>query len=409
MTRPATLRNRTLTMGLGITLLAAATWGLTATAMPVIMDVPLVALVIALLALVLLVPGLWKDARIRPRRRWRTGLGLAALAVAVTVSALSLYARYGSFQTDDIHFTNGAIRLAGTLYRPRTPGPWPAVVVVHGSGAETRAGYAFYARELARAGIAGLVYDKRGTGQSTGRLYGGTYTDYAADARAAVRFLKQRRDIRPTRIGLLGFSEGEWVAPLAAVESPDVAFLVIVGPSGLTPAAQVNAEIAIRLRNRGYPDPIVRQAVALNERVFAWQRTGQGKDTLEADLHAASQTPWFTAAGDIPHRLYPRDEYAWWRAVMDFDPDPIWAQVRVPVLVLKGDRDLHSQAAIARQRITTTLARGGNRELTFTVFPGADHNILLWPLGRRIPPPIFAPGYLDTMQDWIRTQTEPKK
>jgi alpha-beta hydrolase superfamily lysophospholipase len=104
---------------------------------------------------------------------------------------------------------------------------------VHGSGPESRREYAYHARRFARAGIASLAHDKRGVGGSSGELYRSDYDDYAADAAAAVGALRERSDIDPARVGLVGFSEAEWTAPLAALDAGGVAFLAIIGPSTL--------------------------------------------------------------------------------------------------------------------------------------------------------------------------------
>ncbi len=77
-----------------------------------------------------------------------------------------------------------------------------------------------------------------------------------------------------------------------------------------------------------------------------------------------------------------------------------------PVLLLKGGRDEHSPAEAARERIVSALGRGGNQDVEFVLFPDADHLILEWPMGRRIPPPVFADGYIMTMIQWLGSRLE---
>jgi alpha-beta hydrolase superfamily lysophospholipase len=104
-------------------------------------------------------------------------------------------------------------------------GKHPAVILVHGSGAENRAYVLPFARFLVRRGAAVLGYDKRGVGGSTGDWKTASFEDLADDVVAAFEYLKSRRDIDPAQIGLLGVSQAGWVMPLAAVRAKNVAFL----------------------------------------------------------------------------------------------------------------------------------------------------------------------------------------
>lgn len=393
-------------LGLALTLSAGAVLALHFTAVPVVLDVYLVSLVLAALAAVVLACGLT-----RKRSLWRaapafSAIGAAGLAGAIVLAFIAGHLSFLSFGKEEIVFENGDVSLAGTLYLPGTDGPYPALIIVHGSGPESRREYAYYARRFAQAGIAALAYDKRGVGQSTGKLYQSDYHDYASDVVATIQGLRSRPDIDADKIGLLGFSEAEWTAPLAAVQNGNIAFIAIIGASGMTPAEQVNAEIGIRMRRHGHSEQTIRQAMDLNSRVFAYQRTGEGGEELKAALDAASAQPWFRDAGDIPSEIYPVDEYAWWRSVMDFEPGPVWERVSAPVLLLKGGRDAHSTPEHAKQAISAALQRGGNQQVDFVLIPTGDHLLLEWPLGRGVPPPIFAADFLNTLITWVKTKVQ---
>lgn len=398
-------RNLTLWVGVALAALAGMIFALNATAVPVVIDLPLAALVVAALGAVVLVAGVAREAgQGADTGRWRLWVGVVALVGAAGLVAQSVYHRFLSYRSEEVSFSNDAVDLAGSLYRPWSRGRHPAVVFIHGSGPETRKGYAFFAKLFARNNFVALAYDKRGTGQSTGRLYEADYRGYAEDALAAVRYLMDLDDVDARCIGLVGFSEGEWVAPLALSMSNDIAFLIVVAPSGVSPAKQVNEEIALRLAARGYSAADVARALALNERVFEYQRTGQASDGLAEELRDASEEPWFRDAQDIPGELYPPEEYRWWRSVMDFAPGPVWEQVKTPVLLLKGGKDPNSTASLAQREIEAALRRGGNSNVDFVVFPEADHSMLRWPFGNGVPPPLFADNYLQTMVDWAGEQ-----
>jgi uncharacterized protein len=398
----ATKRGGTVSLGLALffLLLAAACLLAVDSALAVVLDLPAVGIVLGILSLLPIGIAL----RRRPAERSRRPL-FAVLAAALVVTGLLAEVRFLRTRRAEVRFRSGAVELAGTLHLPRGEGPYPAVVLVHGSGPETRAELRFWADLFARHGIAGLAYDKRGAGESSGRLYESTYQDYAEDVAAAVRHLRGRTEIDAGRVGLVGFSEAEWVAPLAAASMEGgVAFLAVVGASGVSPAEQVSSEIALRLRARGTREEDVRRALELNEQALAYQRTGEGGERLEAALRTAKSEPWFRDAEDIPEEVYPPEDYRWWRSVMDFDPEPAWRRVRAPVLLLKGGRDPRSPAVVMAERIPAALARGGNRQVRVRVFPEADHALLEWPLGEGVPPPVFADGYPEALLRWVEGQ-----
>jgi pimeloyl-ACP methyl ester carboxylesterase len=401
--RPKAARpgRRLLVIGIILTLLAAVAYAGRLSAMAVVMDLARIGLWLGTAGLLLCALSAWRATRAGLPRRTRI-VRWVATAAAGLVCLLLARDRFVLYGTEEVRFTSGGIRLAGTLYTPRGKGPHPAVVIIHGSGPETRDDYAFYAKLFARSGIAALAYDKRGAGASTGETYGTDYSGYADDAVAAVRLLARRPGIAPDRVGLMGVSEAEWVGPLAAARAPEVAFLAVTSAAGTSPAEQVNAEIALRLRARGYGEPDVRRALELNDRVLDYQRTGRGAEAVRAALRAAAGEAWFRDAEDIPDEIYAFEEYAWWRSVMDFDADAAWARVTVPVLLLKGGADPMSPADEMQRRVSAALGRGGNRAVRIVVFPGADHAMLRWPLGEGVPPPAFADGYLDTLVGWVR-------
>ena len=130
--------------------------------------------------------------------------------------------------------------LAGTLTFPKEGNNFPAVVMISGSGGQDRneellghKPFLVIADYLTQNGIAVLRFDDRGIAQSTGDHSNATSEDFAKDVLAAVNFLKERKEIDKTKIGLIGHSEGGMIAPLAAVQSNDVAFIVMMAGLGI--------------------------------------------------------------------------------------------------------------------------------------------------------------------------------
>jgi dipeptidyl aminopeptidase/acylaminoacyl peptidase len=134
---------------------------------------------------------------------------------------------------EDVRFPSGDVQLAGTLIRPIAGDRHPAVILVHGSGAADRWQVMPFARLLARRGIAILGYDKRGVGASSGDWKTASFDELAGDVVAAVEYLKSRRDIDSSQIGLLGLSQAGWVMPLAALRAKDTAYLISVSGAGV--------------------------------------------------------------------------------------------------------------------------------------------------------------------------------
>ena len=136
------------------------------------------------------------------------------------------------FEEHRVEFHNQDVKLAGSLLLPRSEVPVPAVVFVHGAGRQTREPYREAGEYFASQGIAALIYDKRGIGQSGGAYESREpYENLVNDALAAVAFLKQRREIAPSQIGIWGLSQGAYISAAAASRSEDIQFIIAVGAS----------------------------------------------------------------------------------------------------------------------------------------------------------------------------------
>jgi uncharacterized protein len=350
-------------------------------------------LICALLALLLAIP-------LRPRPRLA---GLLAGGVLLVCAGI-VYARYAAIAVT----FHSDVALSGTLIRPRRIARPPVVVFVHGSGRETRREFRHYAQLLARHGIASLIYDKRGSGASGGSTWSVGYDGYARDAAAALRFVTTRPDVDGKRLALFGQSEGEWVVPLVLSQPgvPPVRAVVISSGAIMTPAEQVLYETGAQLRRAGYGAEVVQRAQDLQTRVLDYQRTARPSAGLAEDLRRVSTEPWFAIA-DLPDRLWPIEEYRWWRGVMDYDGRPHWRRITVPVLSLAGGRDPKSDVPRNQARLRTILAEGGNRQFTAHLFPRAEHGMIEWCLADRVPPPCWPHGLPDVLVSWLQTHLGP--
>jgi len=258
--------------------------------------------------------------------------------------------------------SNGAV-LVGSYTRA---GP-TAIVALHGASEGERSWYLYRHLHdvLPPAGIGVLTFDRRGDGESTGSPSRGRFTVQADDAVAFVDEL----DVE--RVGLWGISQGGWVAPLAATRAPGIAFLVLLASTGVTPAAQMRYAVAEQLRRAGFGSDAVARAVELRARAEAWIRDGR-LDDLEADLAAAAREPWWPLVF-LPDSLPPPEESeAARRALAEelfFDPEPIFARVRVPTMLFYGDDD--SWTPVGPSIATWRRARGDAVDVV--VLAGTGH------------------------------------
>ena len=252
----------------------------------------------------------------------------------------------------DLTIPSGAVSLAARLYLPAGDGPFRAIVFTHGSGPSGRDNgrYQEEASYFVRAGIACLLYDKRGYGQSTGDWRTATFSDLANDAIAAIQYLKKRPEIDPHAIGLRGASQSGWVLPIAASRSTDVAFLIMISPPGVTPYEQVLYDVRTDLEDAGFTPKDVESALVITRSGLDYARTWQGWAEHKQRLDAAARQRWLDIASGPPDP----DDWLWrWiHPLIDFDAVPLVQTLRIPVLVLLGEQDRETPSQIAGYRLS---------------------------------------------------------
>jgi uncharacterized protein len=356
-------------------------------------------------------PGAFDGIRERGRIRGSfRGVTDAADSVRGTLDLWRRPPKQVPYRAEAVEFRNGDVALDGTLMLPPGPGPHPLVVFLHGSGPQTRDSYIrYFADRFARTGVAAFIYDKRNTRRRPDLPSylrgGGSFSDHASDALAAVRVLKQRPDINRARIGLWGLSQGAWLAPLAASRAPgDIGFIVILSGGGVTPAEQELYDDEVKLRARGFSEAQIGDALALLRLADTYVRSGSDADwsRFAQTRDAARRQPWYPVLDRFP-QILPREAPVWagLRTDLDYDPRPALEQLHMPVLVILGEADELTPARETAQRIEAALSRAGNREYRLMMVPGADHALQVRrttgvPDWRR---PM--PGWVDEMTAWV--------
>ena len=309
------------------------------------------------------------------------------------------------YTTEEITFTSGALRLAGTVYTPAGGEmPRPGVVILQGSSTNLRREYRFFADRFNRHGFTVLTFDKRGCGESTGDYGTATYNDLAADAAAAVEFLRARPGVDSASVGIWGLSQGAFLAPFVAARVPALRFIVAVSAPGMPIATSAAYQDSVRLVTAGFDAADVARAVTLNRELSSWLATGDGGDALAARLALAAEAPW-RRASSLPETLpsVAALEGWYWRGRL-LDPAPAWRAVKVPVLAIYGAADELVPAGRSAAMIEAALRAGGNRDATVRIFPAANHMLRTLPLvaGGAWDWPRAAPGYLELTTRWMK-------
>ncbi len=282
---------------------------------------------------------------------------------------------------EDIYFQQEpeGFQLAGTITRPEGDGPFPAVVLITGSGAQNRdeellghRPFLVLADALTRSGIVVLRYDDRGFAESEGDASTATSVDFADDAGSAVNHLKTLPYVDVGNIGIIGHSEGAIIAPIVAQRNRDLAFLVLMAGSGVDGVAVLEDQTAAILRAQQAPEPYIVQAVEANLAIYA--TILDESRTLEERKEAVMQTlltmglPEDQARSQLSALFSP-----WYMTFLALDPSDYLKDLAMPVMVLNGTKDTQISATLHVPAIEKALLAGGNTRYTIKVYEGLNH------------------------------------
>ena len=279
------------------------------------------------------------------------------------------------------------VRLAGTILLPPGDGPFPAVVLVTGSGPQDRneellghKPFLVIADYLAQHGIASLRYDDRGFAKSTGKFADGTSADFADDAESAVRFLRTQPGIAPDRVGIIGHSEGGLIAPMVAARSRDVAFIVLLAGPGIPGDSMLLLQGSLIAVASGVPPAAVKRSDETKRRLFdAIRASRDSADAAERVAEVSRRMVGSLPAGeqDLATAQLEATKGAfltpWMRYFIAHDPRPALRQVHVPVLALGGTLDLQVPHQENLSAINTALKAAGNRDYRTVSLPRLNH------------------------------------
>ena len=299
---------------------------------------------------------------------------------------------------EEIHFLNQGIKITGTLYHPVGKPPYPAMVIVHpaSGGERTDPFYDHLRTALPEHGIAVLVFDRRGSGTSEGDFETADFEDLAGDVIAGVEYLQTRPDIDPNKIGLHGTSQGAWIAPIAAVRKPDIACIVAVSASGVSPADQMNYGVAFHLEQAGFDRAVVEEAIRLRDLVNAYFRGQVSREEAAAELGRFEGEPWYAQGYLYPSRELPADiTQSKWHYEMDYEPLKIWRRVTQPTLFLFAGVD--EWVPIGQSMLNYENAIAHLQDVTLRQIAGTDH-LMRNQAGE------VSGEYLDVLLGWLKSR-----
>ena len=333
------------------------------------------------------------------------------------------------YNSEEVLFENevDGVVLAGTLTFPKEGNNFPAVVMISGSGGQDRneellghKPFLVISDYLTQNGIAVLRFDDRGIAQSTGDHSKATSEDFAKDVLSAVEFLKGRKEIDKTKIGLIGHSEGGMIAPLVAVQSNDIAFMVMMAGLGIPGDSILYLQGELIQRAEGMGEEEIQKSVKTQREIFSIVKNSNDDEKLVADLKEKFYAEYSTMTEEEKTKLGDPEVYLnmqiktitspWFKYFLRFDPAPVLEKVKCPVLAINGEKDLQVPPKENLSAIETTLKKGGNNNFEVKMLPGLNHLFQTSTTGAiseygKIEETI-SPTALQTMLDWIKGITK---
>jgi pimeloyl-ACP methyl ester carboxylesterase len=316
------------------------------------------------------------------------------------------------YRAEEVTFEShaGAAKLAGTLTIPDGKGPFPAAILLSGSGPNDRNEAVFghkpflvLADYLTRHGIAVLRYDKRGIRKPRAEFLQTTPADFADDAEGAFDYLKARPEIDPKAIGLIGHSEGGLEAPMVAARRPDVRFVVLLAGPGVRATELLKAQAAKLARASGAAESAIEQNAQLQDKIFRIL-TDEKNDQAAREKIVAAMGGLPTAQAEAE-----QDASPWFRFFVFYDPAPTIEKTKCPVLALNGELDLQVPPEQNLPAIEAALTKGGNKDFETMKLAGLNHLLQTAKTGSVMEysqiEETMSPVALDEVASWIAART----
>jgi hypothetical protein len=283
------------------------------------------------------------------------------------------------YRDEEVAYGNKAqgIHLAATLTIPKGSGPFPAVLLITGSGPQDRdeslmghRPFLVLADYLTRRGIVVLRADDRGVGKSTGDFSKATTADFATDAEAGLAYLRTRHEANPHELGLIGHSEGAVIAPMVAARNPDVAFIVMMAGTGVRGDEVIPGQVEAILEANGKSHEEAKKRAEEEEQILTLSEHEKNDSVFEAQMRKIS-------GGKIPNAQLGAQikeiRSPWFQYFIQYDPALALRKVTCPVLAINGAKDRQVLPAQNLPAIRQALEAAGNTHFEIDEMPGLNH------------------------------------
>ncbi len=333
------------------------------------------------------------------------------------------------YKSEEVTFENKVdnVTLAGTLTMPENGDDFTAVVLITGSGPQNRneellghKPFLVLSDYLTRNGIAVLRFDDRGTAKSTGNFSTATTQDFSRDVIAAVEYLKTRKEINHSKIGLIGHSEGGLIAPIVAVDDKDVAFIVLMAGPGIPGDSILILQSELIQKAEGTPEEEINKTLAINRKIYSMIIKSKDDETLKNQLREEFNSEISQMTEDEKKKIGDPELYInqqlktltspWFKYFLSYNPVPTLEKVKCPVLAINGEKDLQVPPKENLSAIERALKKSGNKNFETKMLPGLNHLFQTAKTGAvseysQIEETI-SPLALETMLDWIKKVTK---
>jgi pimeloyl-ACP methyl ester carboxylesterase len=318
------------------------------------------------------------------------------------------------YDEEDVFVGNAkaSLTLGCTLTKPREGGPFPAVVLITGSGAQDRdealmghRPFLVLADHLTRQGFAVLRCDDRGFAKSTGSFATATSEDFATDVAAQVTWLKERKDIDPKRIALCGHSEGAIIAPMVANRTGGVFALVLMAATAVPGDQVLRRQGEAMAKAAGAPQAAIDQQLGMQEQMF---KVMKEEPDLAAVARRLREVLAALGSEQVIEAQIKRIANPWFRYFLSYDPAAEFAKVKLPVLALNGELDLQVLPDQNLPPLEAALKKAGNTNYKIQRFPGLNHLFQTAKVGTLAEysqiEETIAPVALNAISGWLRQQ-----
>lgn len=282
-----------------------------------------------------------------------------------------------TYTEENVSFSNGSTILKGTLIKPMGKGPFPAVIFAHGSGPATRWWGMYWAAELSKTGVATLLYDKRGCGESQGTSWvNSSLDDNALDVVSGIKLLENHLSIDKNKIGIYGVSQGGWIASKVSSIYGNLSFIIVNSGGGISPYESELHSYDTNMKFAGINEEDRKKGMSLVTKYMEYLKTGGNRPQLKELLDQNRNEPWFNILG-IDRILVSEKNRENWEWVATYNPFEDIKQMKFPVLLLFGDKDFQNPSDVSIEKWKLALNEGGNKNYKIELFKGASHGLIL--------------------------------